>query len=479
MRIISRTFIAIVLAITNLAANSQSFVKELRTDLDEKWVSTIEYPEGNYIVSIIRGLYSVDDPLCLNYKNIIYKIDRTGNITDSLTFDNTGSLITMGRGIISTGNELILWCAVYDSNDTYHQKALRLTTINENLEVLHDTSYTKPGYYLRLGAPSLNAAGNLVLTIYPENISTGEWYRTATELEVNGTFIREVATDSLLPCSKVVPMPGNNGYIFADMHRITLLDDQLTFVKQLYVPQVIERHLRKLTSFKALNDSLLIITGFVDEPVQWWEPHRDDAAWAVFDKNGQWLSQHAFGLYGYSDYAGRVDFITPDNIYITRWIAGVELQRFWLFNFKADGTENWRQCYTHNGYELSGSVLATSDSSCLLACSYQTENSGYNEYDLVVMKLNRDGTITGIDKPGEAPVNVTVYPNPGASTVSVCGKVAGCLFSMYDNTGRLILQKKLTANNEMLDTADWPAGFYTYRVTGSGSFVAAGKWIKL
>ncbi|HNX44409.1 MAG TPA: T9SS type A sorting domain-containing protein, partial [Bacteroidales bacterium] len=109
----------------------------------------------------------------------------------------------------------------------------------------------------------------------------------------------------------------------------------------------------------------------------------------------------------------------------------------------------------------------------------QTENSGYNEYDLVVMKLNRDGTITGIDKPGEAPVNVTVYPNPGESTVSVCGKVAGCLFSMYDNTGRLILQKKLTANNEMLDTADWPAGFYTYRVTGSGSFVAAGKWIKL
>ncbi len=472
--------IVAVLLVNN--AQSQPFNTSFATSEDEKCIGFVELPGVGYYISIIRGTYSMDDPLCLNYKNIIYKMDLSGSVTDSITFINTDSLVTSGRGIILNDNELLLWCGLYNTNDIYHQKALGLTTINENLEVLHDTIYSKPGYYLSLGVPSLNAAGNLVLTIYPENILTGEWYRTATELGVDGTFIREVATDSLLPCSRVVPMPGNNGYIFSDIHMVTLLDNELTFVKRLYVPQEpFETHLRMLLSYKALNDSSVIITGFVAEvPQHWWDPPRDDAAWAVLDKNGQWLSQHGFGIYGYNDYAGGVDFITPDNIYITRRITDSELQHFCLYNFKADGTENWHQCYTYKGYELSGGyVLATSDSTCLLVCSYQTENSGYNEYDLVVIKLNSDGTITDIDKPGEANVNVAVYPNPGESVITISGQVSGCIFSLYDNTGRMVLQKKLISDKDMLDTTGLPAGFYTYRISSPGSLVATGKWVKL
>jgi hypothetical protein len=479
---IKRTFfllIAIMIAGISVGQTFTSFTSPFSTTEDEKCTGIVEMPGVGYFLSIIRGTYSIDDPGCFNYRSIVYKMDLMGNITDSITFYNTDSLIFPGRGIILTGNELLLWCSVYDAHDTYHRKALRLTTLNENLEVYYDTIFSKSGYYLTQGVPSINESGNIVLAVHPEDISTGKWYAAALELTTTAGLVKEVVTDSLLPSGKVVPLPGNNGYIFADISMVVLLDNDLNFVKQLYVPQVIEPHLRLLNSFKTLSDSSVIITGFVDEPVQWWEPHRDDAAWAVLDKNGQWLSQHAFGIYGYNDYAGGVDFITLDNIYITRRNSDSNLLRFCLFSFKADGTENWHQCYTYNGYELlNGLTLATSDSTCLMVCSYQTENSGYNEFDLVVMKLNRDGTITSINQPEKEPVNISVYPNPGQATISVSCKVTGCLFSLYDNTGRLILQKKLLSDNETLDTGKLSSGFYTYRVTGCGSVVATGKWIK-
>lgn len=453
-----------------ILASSQSFVRDIKTSEDELCISLVEKPGTGYYASILRGIYQENDPGLFEYRNIIYKIDASGNLIDSINFIDTDSLNFTGFSLYINQDEIVAVSSVYYKNDNYYRRAIRITRLDFDLHILNDVMYSKPGYYINGGAAALNNSGNLVMAVYPEVIASGDYYEAALEITPDGDVVRESIIDNFLPAGQVVVLPGG-GYLFCDLIMIVSLDENLNYRKLLYEHSQNDALWSMMTSFQAFNDTSCLVTGY--KP---WDSF--DAAWAVIDKNGVWQGQHCFGIQG-SDYAGSADFINTDNIYVTR-IEGLQGYRnFNLFDFNADGTEQWHHEYNYYGSNhFTGlGIRALSDNSCMLIGRYQTENSAWNEYDLVLIKLNPDGSVTGT-QPVVAPSGIALYPNPGNSVMNISGDIQGREFYLYDQAGRGVLHKSISGDKAAIYTGTLANGFYSYRIAGEGKTEVFGKWIK-
>jgi hypothetical protein len=467
-------FLLFLITVYPLIAVSQSFVIDFKTTEDEICVGFVENPQGGYFVSILRGTYQESDPAMLEYRNIVYKMDDMGNLTDSVTFEDTDSLNFAGGTILLSGEDVIITSTVFAKNDMYNNRALRITTLNFNLDIIDDMIYSKPGYYLWPGAINLDNNGCLIMAVNQESISTGEYYPAVVRLNLwNGIwFFYEKPMEEPLPMQSVAVLPGINGYLFCDINRIALVNNNLNYKGILYQHEENDELWFIMSSFKPLNDSSCIVTGW--KP---WDPF--NAAWSVLNIDGTWEDQHDFGISGINDHAGGADFVSTDNIYISR-AAEMEGYIEWsLYNFKLDGTENWHHNdYTYKGYHFSGfGAYATSDNSCVIMGRYQTENSSGNEYDLVFMKLNEDGSVTGLGE-SDVKTDISLYPNPGKDKIYVDGQVAGCKVSLFDCAGRLVFNKQLENNDAVINVCELMPGFYSYRID-SKSTTISGKWIKI
>jgi len=468
------TIIIAILVLSGIQAKSQSFIKDIKTTEDEICIGFVENPQGGYFISILRGTYQESDPGLLGYRNIIYKMDVEGNLTDSVTFADTDSLNFAGGVLMLNGEELVTTSPVYAIGDNYHNCALRITRLNFDLDIIHDIIYSKPGYYLGAGSPAINGNGNLVMAINPQSITTGEWYSAALEITPDGDPVRESIITELLPSGYVVALGGGNGYLFTDLNMIVSLDENLGYHGLLYQHQDNDQQWFVMSSFKAVNDTQCLVTGW--KP---WDPF--NAAWSVLNTDGTWSEQHDFGIQGVNDHAGGADFVSTDNIYISRAAEMDGYTEWSLYNFKLDGTENWHHNdYTYKGYRFTGfGAYATSDNSCVILGRYQTENSGWNEYDLVLMKLNEDGSVTGIGEPDDTKTTFSLNPNPGTDKIIVDGQTAGCRLILFDQAGRLVFSKQLEKNDKIINVSELQPGFYTYRIDSQKAAIAGGKWIKI
>ena len=464
-------FLQLLFIMFPFTADSQSFIRDIKTTEDELCIGFIENPQGGYFISILRGTYKESDPLLLEYRNIIYKMDVMGNLTDSVSLPGNDSLDFTGCAILMSSGEIVAISSVFTKGDIYHNRALRIARLDFNLKINNDVIYWKPGYYLTAGPSSLISNGNLVMAVHPQSIATGEWYAAVMEITPDGELVQEHIITEPIPSGRVVELGGGNGYLLTDLNMIVSLDESLNYQNLLYKHQDNDPLWFIMASFKAVSDTQCLVSG--------WKPWDSfNAAWSVINIDGTWEEQHDFGISGVNDHAGGADFVSTDNIYIAR-AAEMEGYTEWsLFNFKLDGTENWHHNYTYNGYHFTGFwACATNDNSCIILGRYQTENSSLNEYDLVFMKLNEDGSVIGMGEPGEVKTGISLYPNPGTDKITINGSVAGCELSLFDNTGREVYCKILDGENASLSVCNLSPGFYTYSVRSKNS-IYSGKWIK-
>jgi hypothetical protein len=108
------------------------------------------------------------------------------------------------------------------------------------------------------------------------------------------------------------------------------------------------------------------------------------------------------------------------------------------------------------GYTQSNSGIAT-------AGAHQTANgnSGYN--DAFLLKFN--GISLGINETVNEK-SFTVYPNPAQSLVNVKAdaKLIGTVFTIYDNTGKVVLSGTINSENISVDLGNLAAGIYLFNV---------------
>jgi hypothetical protein len=108
------------------------------------------------------------------------------------------------------------------------------------------------------------------------------------------------------------------------------------------------------------------------------------------------------------------------------------------------------------GYTQSNSGIAT-------AGAHQTAkgNSGYNDAFLVKFS----GISVGINETINDKL-FTIYPNPTQSTVNLKadGKLIGAVYTIYDNTGNVVLSGTINTENTSIELGNLSAGIYLFSV---------------
>ena len=71
-----------------------------------------------------------------------------------------------------------------------------------------------------------------------------------------------------------------------------------------------------------------------------------------------------------------------------------------------------------------------------------------------------------------------VYPNPGKDVLNICTTAPNTNLKIYDLTGKLIYNQKITENITSINTENWPSGIYLWKVVSNDKDAKSGKWIK-
>ena len=472
-----------LLAASGLEA--QSFFKTISTVEDEVCWNALELPDGGYLLLLQRGSsYSYDDPARFQHRDIILKIDQTGNLIDSIEFPDPDTSLMYLQQLIRYEDKIII-TGILLSPEVYGRKeALRIIQMDYALNILSDTIFANPMYYLDPAIPRINHNGNLVFVCTYTDKTTEEKTNSLVEISPTGTVIKQVYQSLLLPTHSVIDLPAMSGYHVCDISRIVAFDYDFNFISQLYEHQTPnDSTLVNQVGHKCISDSSYVLTGQLSEILPPNAGFFYDCGFAVFDMNGNWESQHRFGSPYRNDYPQSFDFLITNEIYFSVFnpadVNGSGDNRIGLFCISLNGTEIWSHWYGGYGFIRPGAVVANIDSTCtLIANFWDIHAKPYPEYDIVIMKLNRDGTITPTQISSEKKVNIYVYPDPGKDYLNVKGVSTRCELSLFDNAGRLVFSKTLESNNATINVCELLPGFYTYCIDSKNKTIAYGKWVK-
>lgn len=106
----------------------------------------------------------------------------------------------------------------------------------------------------------------------------------------------------------------------------------------------------------------------------------------------------------------------------------------------------------------------------------------YTEWvKLILANLVVNQVVSAVE-PNE-PGTVTLYPNPTASSITIenlPGTAEDYRISLRDTTGKLIVERRITSNNNkaILDTQSLPHGVYFYELSGNGVKLKTGRFVK-
>jgi hypothetical protein len=124
-------------------------------------------------------------------------------------------------------------------------------------------------------------------------------------------------------------------------------------------------------------------------------------------------------------------------------------------------------------------VTAASDSGILISATRYDWNTQNYERDVIILKLDMNGCITGIQNKNNVKVSTAiVYPNPGNEIINIRTALKGCIFNLFDTFGRQILKKPMPDRITTVKTNTLSKGTYYYSVTDNNKTIISGTWIK-
>lgn len=131
-------------------------------------------------------------------------------------------------------------------------------------------------------------------------------------------------------------------------------------------------------------------------------------------------------------------------------------------------------CYTMSTMD------ATSDGGCIIAGMFYTPERPEKMLDVVVIKVDSMGIITGPKKVRDFVKNAVLYPNPGSDYLMIQSgpQIAGAEFTLFNAPGCPALSAKLESSTQQIDTRMLTSGLYLWQIVYHGKIIEQGKWIK-
>jgi len=237
-------------------------------------------------------------------------------------------------------------------------------------------------------------------------------------------------------------------------------------------------------SAQQTSDDGYIITGYT---YSYGEGNSD--VWLIkTDSNGDSLWTKTFG--GSSNEAGQSVIETSDNGLI---VCGYSFsfsplgdEDIWLIKTDSDGNTAWMNTLIGSDNEIGFSIDQTTDDGFIITGSIQ--QSGNNDRDLLLLRVNADGQISGIENFGLQTVSSFEleqnYPNPFNPITTIkyaIGSKQYASLKVYDVLGNEIAtlvneEKSAGTYTVNFNAVNLPSGIYFYRMK-AGSFSDTKKFI--
>ena len=183
-----------------------------------------------------------------------------------------------------------------------------------------------------------------------------------------------------------------------------------------------------------------------------------------------------------------MDFISKDKIFFVNYESyyspnyqGDFPSNIVIHNLSSDLKVRWEHFFGGDAYYLPISCVATADSGFVVASIKNDYSKLEIDRDVHILKVNKNGLITGIDHPHEArDSKVLIFPNPGNDIMNIQleNKPHNARLGVYDISGRLVVSTELTESATQINMAGFPAGVYIYRITNEKALNEKGKWLK-
>lgn len=458
-------------------ANSQSTFEFLfsRT-VNEITRSLIEDNEGNLYFPVENFEYG-----------LILKLNNQGQFVDSVHIDNPKGTCNIGE-LIALNDNYFIALGSWSADSTSELWYLKF---DYDLQLVEDKKLYSEGWLIYDFKHIINHRNNLVfVALYAQQFF---FDICIYEITLDGQLVRKVFFNPLIL--------GNQAY--------SLLEDTFDLTYKVFTWFPLPT--RPLSSFSILDSTFNIISqgGFHDSifthnTAKW----LDDSTYLLTGKNSfygsdEWnigilkvtrndhvLSTAYFGKDDTEEWPGiykNLDFISPENIFYAGtsnsfWYP-FQMEPSWIMINTLDSDLNLKTQHYYGGdaYYLVNAVLATQDSGCVMACSRYDHLTQFNEFDVYILKVNKDGLLVSVpDDPMISQSVCELYPNPGIDKLYIESELDGLNVRFFDVNGKLRLSAGIGPGKNLIGTAGLASGIYLYQIHNQkDKLIQSGKWLKL
>jgi hypothetical protein len=479
------SFLLSVVINIHLCYSQSAFTFKYSTLMDERPLDAIETEDNGFIITASTQYTPT------HYQTLIFKLNSHGDTINTITLTNDSSSCFIADLVKSDdGNYFGIGGQKFPQ-----ETKLWLIKINSNLSILMDTTYS-------IGMESIEEYFGFIdhfhnLVIYgcggtnPPDINPYLYRLTQNGDSLSFKFLLNTSSQFVF---SMIEKPDTSGYYMMILGHyeintntpgeILSFDYELNEIATDSIPSGLDNYYNS----KKINDHEFIITG--KKHIVASNPRTDLLGIIKLDTSFIVKSQTFFGpqdTVNYPGYLHNLDFIDTSQIYYSgtcnQAISDFSNNKsfYILGKFDSDLTLKWQKYYGGDIYYTLWGILATSDHGCLLIGStynYLTQNM---ERNILVIKVDSNGMLlSNNDITGIKLHNLIVYPNPGSDYMAVeTGPQAfGADFTLYDLTGRPVLQKKIVSSPVRINTQSLLPGIYFYRAVKGNQVIESGKWVK-
>ncbi len=461
----------------------------LDSNMDRDAVDIIESESGNlYITGFSR------EPETWHFKGLVYKINSSGQVTDSTFIVSHDSSVIVNSILPDTSAGYIL--GVKTSNTIPHPNkcGFVLKRMDTNLAITSSSNhFLFPEEYTDAELKIQTGINNNILVfgyIFPSTLPRMFLYETGINFDSLNAKI--YLNDGAILPMKLKQLNNSNYWLIGELKSNYILIDSLLNI--ISIEQgTIPHQMNGSYGVKWDSDSSFFLAG--DYFIHQRNTDHDIGflhQFHPFDTTGYYFN--TWGTLDTNDYPGfwgALDYKNKDSIFIggTKNINIYNLNfsptPSWFVLLQTDSMLNirWERFYGGDAYYNMTKLIATTNGGCIMAGTRFDYKAHPNvkERDIYILKVNAEGLITNTDgKVAPQVHDAIVYPNPGSNYLKVRIGVQHkqSVFKLFNMKGQLVLSKNIEGKTAKINTQFLISGAYVYTITNNNGLNENGKWVK-
>jgi hypothetical protein len=483
------TFIIVLTFSNSIFGQSNSFLKTIQTVNDQTVNDAVELPAGGFVLITSEAISNKSTVKLI-------KINNNGDTIKSSIVDEQFD-ISMIKSIIKRSDDTF-WGIGSVSNSSLVDNNIWLLQFDNELNILKNIKYPVPYFIFSVSA----------IKDHFNNIIVNGWYNYTDYINTEDIFILRFSPDgdslsyhhfnypSTQISNTLMEKIDKTGYYMPMWGRFFSLNYYLSNMVELdynfniTFEDSITNDLGRHNNIRKFNEQQYLLSGqifpnTISDKNQLIAVEKLDKDYHAY--NYQRVGPYLVDTVTYPAWVKNMDFVDTSNVFIggtvnlAMYPNSNQNSYLILANLDSELNKQWQYFYgLDKYYELHG-ILATQDGGCLMLATYFNFTENEYERDIILIKVDSNGLITGINQKPEFEIsNAIIYPNPGIEYFNVQSgpQISGAEFYLFDVNGKAIIVEKITNSLLNVNTAFLPSGTYTWQIVFKNKVIESGKWVK-